>query len=283
MHAQKQRAIEKVLSGHFNRILLETGTQKAIENRLSQLNNIWFQLTIPSIDILESVCRPIKIKMGNVYESIAEIIARDNFDMVERNKNIEGKLTDETIIEIDSIINEYITQEKLPHYEQDKKRIIAAQKKGQPSESKRESIDLYLTRGKKEICVELKSGGKFDTTVAPAQKRRLLQKFAILNSEHAECKMGLTYNAFGEEAEFRWAQMTTLFELNKELLVGKTLWNFIGQSDKTYDELKKIFSKVGPPMECGAIDVINKILQASPNNKNKVRLTYKKYRGIFEP
>lgn len=283
MKKETKVLIEKRLQDEFRRILIEPGTEKAIEKRLKELTNVWFQLTVPSIDILESVCRPIKIKMGNVFPKIAQIIAKEVFDEAEVDKSIEGFIGENTILEIDRIISEYAGGEDFPDYERDKARILEAQRIATEKVKREESIDLYLKKGNSCIYFEMKSGGKHDTTAAPAIKRRSLMRLALANSPLVDCKVGLSYNPFGEEAEYGWSQMTSLFELHKELLIGKEFWNFIGQSPKTYEELKEIFAKIGPPMECEAIDAINKILSAAPYNPNQVRLTYTKYNAIFEP
>ena len=67
--------------------------------------------------------------------------------------------------------------------------------------------------------------------------------------ENSEAYFALPYNPAGEGEIYKLAHSIPykLFDMDNDsnVLIGKKLWDKIGQDDDTYDELLEIFNKVG--------------------------------------
>ena len=79
------------------------------------------------------------------------------------------------------------------------------------------------------------------------QTRQTKQKFLFLLATYPNSKVyyALPYNPYGEKKEnYRWSFTRVFFDMDKEVLIGKEFWDFIG-GENTYEEILDIFRAVG--------------------------------------
>ncbi len=79
------------------------------------------------------------------------------------------------------------------------------------------------------------------------QTRQTKQKFSFLLAtyENSKAYYALSYNPYGERKEnYKWEFTKMFFDLDKEVLIGREFWDFLG-GEGTYDEILQIFKKVG--------------------------------------
>lgn len=114
-------------------------------------------------------------------------------------------------------------------------------------EEKNILFDLYIERsnGNKEYYSLKTVKPNLDQT--EKAKRDILIKMAA--EDNSEAFFALPYNPAGEGQVYKSVHPIPykLFDIERDenVLIGKELWNKIGQSEKTYDELISIFEKVG--------------------------------------
>ncbi|AXU29707.1 TPA: TdeIII family type II restriction endonuclease [Clostridioides difficile] len=114
-------------------------------------------------------------------------------------------------------------------------------------EEKNILFDLYIERsnGNKEYYSLKTVKPNLDQT--EKAKRDILIKMTA--EDNSEAFFALPYNPAGEGQVYKSVHPIPykLFDIERDenVLIGKELWNKIGQSEKTYDELISIFEKVG--------------------------------------
>ncbi|HIE53307.1 MAG TPA: TdeIII family type II restriction endonuclease [Armatimonadetes bacterium] len=270
--ATREAAAETIEEG-FYRILARIGDERQLRKRREQLHNVWLQLTLPGLDLLDSLTGPIKIGLGTVFEDLALVLARHQFDRVLPQYEVKGYLNPQTLLLIDDILADYKDRVRKPDTEAEKAALLAAQNPRAPEAIEDEQrVDLYLQRGEHVWLVEMKSSGKHDTTASAALKRKMLRAFALHNRPHTDIILGCAFNPYGEGAEFRWMPIRRTFEYGKELLVGRPFWNLLGQSETTYEELKEVWAAIGPTVERQAVDIINRALACLTDTRLRLKL-----------
>ena len=79
------------------------------------------------------------------------------------------------------------------------------------------------------------------------QTRQTKEKFLYLSATYPNSKVyfALPYNPFGErKRDYKWSFTKMFFDLDKEVLIGKEFWDFLGGKN-TYEEILEIFREVG--------------------------------------
>lgn len=109
---------------------------------------------------------------------------------------------------------------------------------------------FYKEETNEHFLIELKAGGDLDNKKAKAEKRELLHEYFILknslmNSEDdhkIRLFFGTAYNKFGEESEWKQANVLRYFSKD-ELLIGKDYWNFVCDSERGYEVIVDQYKK----------------------------------------
>ncbi|EGT0695577.1 TdeIII family type II restriction endonuclease [Clostridium perfringens] len=192
-----------------------------------------------------------------IFEQIAKIIAEGSGAIAENQYTKSIKLNSWQLEKIDNIL------------EKQRKQRNASKKKVKDNSNKVKTIneeleflreletdryqevrvlfDLYI---KRENGIEEYYSLK---TVKPNLDQTETAKKDMLRlmtaEENSEAYFALPYNPAGEGEIYKLAHSIPykLFDMDndKNVLIGKSLWNKIGQSDNTYDELLDIFDRVG--------------------------------------
>lgn len=271
MKEETKKQVESIISNKFQFLIVRYNRE--IDKRVSEFNNIWFNKTIPSIDVFDSLCHSIKISFGKVYEDIIKLIAKENFEILP--KKLKGFITKKTLGVIRTIVDENRYDKKL-NIPEEFKRIRRAQENSRiRGKTMSTNVDVVLKKNNNLYLIEIKSGGKHDIGKAQKIKDENLTNFAlgISNVDNVKSFVALTYNPAGEEKEFSWGFMKSFFINKENMLIGKDFWNFVGQNDKTYSELVEIFDNVGTKYEKELLGVINKHLNKI-ENPNKVKISF---------
>lgn len=185
--------------------------------------------------------------LGNWHESIAKIIAIDNFKIAKKlqsKEKLEGEITQGAQKKIDNILDDLDSAIREPNHEKEVQEIYSVSQQVK-REKRTQTIDLYLERDSgEEIYFEIK-GPKPNKNEMKAAKKDLLDIYAIRATEGKKVKifLGMYYNPYSPKEYQRWTCIK-FFDKGKDFLVGKDFWDFFGGKG-TYEELITIYEKVG--------------------------------------
>jgi len=176
---------------------------------------------------------------GSQWEYLAEIVAEDNYDIIERRKTISGNVSDQQRIFIDNILDDLDYKDISPNIDVEKKEIL---KNSSPASNTSDSqqIDLYLKKGENEYFFEIKSA-KPNKNEVKAAKRDLLKTVAMKGNVNVF--LAIPYNPYFDEEYNRWTVKKFVKE-NEELLVGDSFWNYLG-GEGTYLNMLEVFEDIG--------------------------------------
>ena len=193
---------------------------------------------VPGITLLGE--RRFSTRLGNLHEKVAAVVAREVHAEVRQPHDLAGA--------IPVLSREFITQ-----------RIGALERReGRPdARFEREQIlghfgnevnaatriDLYVRTHEGEThFFEIKSA-KPNKGQCMEMKQRLLTALAIRRDESTHTWWGVPYNPYGR-GEYRHAYPLAFFDFEREVLIGKPFWDFVG-GPGTYEELLDVYRRVG--------------------------------------
>ena len=186
--------------------------------------------------------------LGSWHESIAKIIASENFETAEKlqgaNK-LKGQITHGAQRKFENILSDLDSVIREPNHQTEADEIFIASQKDKKVEDRVQTIDLYLKRESgEEIYFEIK-GPKPNKNEMRAAKRDLLEIFAMKAKEGKRVKiyLGMYYNPYFPKNYERWTCLK-FFDKGNDFLIGKDFWDFLGGTE-TYEKLIEIYEKVG--------------------------------------
>ena len=197
--------------------------------------------------------RSIVTNMGNAfYPKLAEVVAKGRFNEVALEHTIEGELNDASCNLIEQIVTELRapTRGRNTRRQPDQNTELAdvLNSRGGGVSIRSATADLYIgdfTNG--PLFVELKSPlPNLDMTAE--SKRKMMYFLAMMNrqgAEGAEAYLGLTYNPFGTRDKYNHPYTKRIMDMEKEVLMGSELWDYIG-GPGTYNELLEIIAEINP-------------------------------------
>lgn len=206
--------------------------------------------------------------LGNWHESIARIIAKENFKIAKklqgRNK-LSGQITDTAQQTFENILSDLDNVIREPNHKTEADEIFQASQENDNVVDRIQTVDLYLERANgEEIYLEIK-GPKPNKNEMRAAKRDLLEILAMRAKEGKRVKiyLGMYYNPYYPKEYVRWTCLK-FFDKGNDFMVGKDFWDFLGGKD-TYEELIDIYEKIGkeirPVLEQKFIDIGKEILE----------------------
>ena len=197
--------------------------------------------------------RSIVTNMGNAfYPKLAEAIAQGRFNQVYLEHTIESELNDASCNLIEQIVTELRaptrrrTVHRQPDQDTELNDILSSRGGGVSPRSV--TADLYIGDFPDgPLFVELKSPlPNLDMTAE--SKRKMMYFLAMMNrlgNEGARAFLGLTYNPFGARSDYDHPYTKRIMDMEKEVLIGPELWDYIG-GPGTYDELLEIIAEINP-------------------------------------
>ena len=202
-----------------------------------------------------SLVHSISTTLGiSAYEQIAEIIANANPEIaeVERQHSLIGHLGSDTILLIEAIIEDLRNSSREPNCEDEAREIFDSISFTNPENKRSEKVDLFIKMANgSEFYFDLKTT-KPNKSSSESDKKRMLIWLALRMSQesiHGELTNPITtaiampYNPYEPRPYSRWTTRT-LYEIGKDLLVGKEFWDMLG-GDGTYCELLEVFKNTG--------------------------------------
>ncbi len=186
--------------------------------------------------------------LGNWHESIAKIIATQNFEIAEKlqgaNK-LKGQVTNEAQKTFENILSDLDSATREPDHKEEAAEIFNASQNSNKIVSRIQTVDLFLKRENgEEIYFEIK-GPKPNKNEMRAAKRDLLEILAIKAHEGKKVKiyLGMYYNPYFPKDYQRWTCLK-FFNKGQDFLIGKDFWDFLGGAG-AYENLIKIYEDVG--------------------------------------
>lgn len=186
--------------------------------------------------------------LGNWHESIAKIIASENFKVAKKlqgTNKLKGQITHEAQRKFENILSDLDSVIREPNHQTEVEEIFIASQKDEKVEDRIQTVDLYLeSKNGEEIYIEIK-GPKPNKNEMRAAKRDLLEIFAMRAKEGKKVKiyLGMYYNPYYPKGYERWTCLK-FFDKGNDFLIGKNFWDFLGGTG-TYEKLIKIYEKVG--------------------------------------
>ncbi len=175
----------------------------------------------------------------SVYEKVAQIIAKPNYDFAETGYDVTGEITNEENSAISKILQEIKSRTRKADKDKEINEILKANSNG----GRRIKIraDLFLKKGDKEYYIEIKTA-KPNMDVFVKSKQKLLEWIA-LRKKKVNTILAIPYNPYHPEPYSRFTMQGYLDE-EKELYVAEKFWELLGGKG-TYEEVLKIFDEVG--------------------------------------
>ncbi|MGH3034291.1 MAG: TdeIII family type II restriction endonuclease [Gaiellaceae bacterium] len=195
---------------------------------------------VPAITQLKE--RSFSTRLGNLHERVAKAIARPVHAEVRIAYDLTG--------EIPLVTREWIAQRVAqlrgraarPDFEFERQNIIGGI--GHRVTVLIPDMDLFIrTHEGEEHYFEIKSP-KANIGQAAAVKEQLMTAVAMRQSQQAWAWWGVPYNPYGS-APFSHPFAQPFFDFEREVMIGAKFWNFVAQSDETYEELLDVYREVG--------------------------------------
>ena len=197
--------------------------------------------------------RSVVTAMGTqLYPRLAQAVARDRFADVNLEHQVTGNLNDAAVNMIDEIVTMLRAPgrrragDRRPDHERELREILNSPGGGQ---SQRSIIaDLYIgdfTGG--PLFIELKTPMP-NLDIAAESKRKLLYYLAIRQRQGvtgAQSFLGLTYNPYVTREKYGHSVTKQIMDMDKQVLIGKELWDFIG-GPGAYNEILELIEEIGP-------------------------------------
>lgn len=186
--------------------------------------------------------------LGNWHESIAKIIAAENFEIAEKlqgaNK-LKGQVANEAQKTFENILSDLDSATREPDHKKEATEIFNASQNSNKIINRIQTVDLFLKRKTgEEIYFEIK-GPKPNKNEMRAAKRDLLEILAMKAHEGKKVKiyLGMYYNPYFPKDYQRWTCLK-FFNKGQDFLIGKDFWDFLGGAG-AYENLIKIYEDVG--------------------------------------
>ncbi len=181
-----------------------------------------------------------------IFEPVGVELAKSRFEVVRRQVNVSGFVSEEALKEIDKIIDELnsavITPNKVAEIERIKTKLFLGEKR----KVKLTKVDLYCQQQEEVYLFDIKTA-KPNKGSFLEFKRTLLKWVAAILTQNPNLKVhtliAIPYNPYYPKPYSRWT-MAGVLDLKEELKVGKEFWDFLGE-EGSYEKLLKVFEEVG--------------------------------------
>jgi len=179
-----------------------------------------------------------------IFEPVAVELAKNRFEIVDRQVKIETEISEEALREIDRIIDSLIIGRKRPNKFEEIKRLKDKLFSGEKRKVKLTRVDLYCERENEIYLFDIKTA-KPNKGSFLEFKRTLLKWVAAILTKYPEKNVNsliaIPYNPYYPKPYSRWT-MAGMLDLENELLVAEEFWDFLG-GERSYERLLKIFRK----------------------------------------
>lgn len=185
----------------------------------------------------------------SIFESVAEVLAKQNFDVVQRQVEAGNIITKEAQRVIQDIMDSLESGDCKPCKDSEIKRILQVAKSGEVSKIKPTNVDLFLQKDRSVYLIDIKTA-KPNKGGFKEFKRTLLTwiaSFAYGNDNFdIHTLIAIPYNPYEPKPYARWT-MAGMLDLDSELKVASEFWDFLG-GNSSYELLLEAFEEVGCEM-----------------------------------
>jgi hypothetical protein len=175
----------------------------------------------------------------SIYEEMAKIVASSNFDLIKTGYDVKGTLSDEVILLISQIMQDYKNKTRKADKATEIVDIVAIKSLGGKNHTVR--ADLFLKKGDNEYYIEIKTA-KPNIDVFNKSKEKLLT-WVALRKKPVTTIIAIPYNPLYPKPYTRFTIQGVL-DLEQELYVAERFWDFLGGYN-TYIEILDIFDEIG--------------------------------------
>jgi type II restriction enzyme len=184
----------------------------------------------------------------SIFEQVGKMIAESKANRaIGQYKELEGYISSEAVLKIDSIMRGLRSASRQPDKEKETKEVLAVANKGDLGKKFKKRVDLF---------VEMKDGTEYYFEIKTAKpnineftgiKKQMLDWIAMRGSQKRKANIktivAIPYNPYEPKPYERWT-LQGLFDLRREVLVGPEFWDLLG-GKKTYEDLLKVFAQAG--------------------------------------
>lgn len=200
----------------------------------------------PEIRLAAMLERSLNTALGWGWDKIAGDIARATHGNAEVGYFVAGQIPAATSNQIDALCADYTSGDDhgSPNTADELALILAGVGGPGAKENVREKDDVfYLATDGIENHIEIKTP-KPNYDQMRAAKRRILRLHAVRSPTQIQAFVGMPYNPNGLFGEYGWPTTKYFVDFNRDILVGRDFWNYIGQTQDTYEELLDCFLEV---------------------------------------
>ncbi|WP_291582202.1 TdeIII family type II restriction endonuclease [Clostridium sp. UBA6640] len=258
MNIETRNKIESHLREVMKRILEKRTIQEPFnENEIKNKNPFGYRLVPIEVWKGSKFERSFVTSLGQgIFEQIAKVIAEGSGAIAENQYARSIRLNTWQMEQIDNILEKQRKQKNTSKNKRNNSLIklktikeelnILRELEIERYQDVNVLFDLYIKRkdGQEEYYSLKTVKPNLDQT--ETAKKDMLR---LMTAEDVEAYFALPYNPAGESKIYKTAHAIPykLFDMDNDenVLIGKKLWNKIGQDDKTYDELLDIFNIVG--------------------------------------
>ncbi len=243
-------ALNKKQEEEIKQYLIEK-IRKKLENYNPETKAMPFHYRLLGKDrmALFSFIHSVNTTLGtSIFEQVGAIIVSPYANKtVGQYRGLNGYISSEAVLAIDTIMRDLRSSARKPDKTKETKEVLSSVKSGNRGKKIEKRVDLFAEmKNGAEYYFELKSA-KPNIDEFTGIKKQLLDWVAIRGSQDEKAKIktivAIPYNPYEPELYERWT-LQGLFDLKKEVLVGKEFWDFLGGKN-TYEDLLKVFEKAG--------------------------------------
>ena len=208
---------------------------------------------------MSSFERSFSTLLGKSHERHSAIIAKSRFAKTELQHKTEGTIHESVDTEISDEVERINKGHMFSNYFDVVEKIVNMEERGSGNRVSRSvNSDLYLkSHDGDEIFFEIK-------TSKPSKEqclnitRKHLWIHAVRKLVHPKVKtyFAMAYNPYGEENEYRHSFAKKHLDIERQTLIGKQYWDYLG-GEGTYEDLLNVYRRVGITKS----KEINKILE----------------------
>lgn len=211
------------------------------------------KLLFPEGRIFSSFERSLSASLGKAFDYIAADIARATYGNGEHDYNLEGEISSAALARIEAIVNRYkqrigATPDTVAEIEE----LLPILKSEKPNLKRTIKSDVFFVDHEGfENYLEIKTAmPNYDQCAS--MKTRILTLYCMRRDKMPKVRAlnVFPHNPNGMLGTYAWPPLRYFLDPNHDWfargrkLMGGGLWNFIGNSDETYEELLECFYQV---------------------------------------
>lgn len=187
------------------------------------------------------VQRSLVTKMGQqLYPKIAELVAKDRFNIVHRDHQITGKIEENKAHAIERIITDLRQGRREPDFEAEMREVGAA--RGGRMVERSVIADLYVEDfDPGPLFLEIKSP-RPNLDVCAESKKKMLYFRALYADKNPQAYLAFPYNPFIRREDYGHGPTRRIMDLEREVLIGEEMWDLLG-GERTYEEILSLIEE----------------------------------------